>query len=187
MKKALIIISILVIATIVAIIIFKKQLFSLFDKVSDKSEPEYEPEQNVNLFEGAEASGVVFNSNVNNPLNIRANAANVWRGKTTKYGAVFESFDTVISGIRAAIKTLLTYFEKHGLNTVEKIISRWSPDTENDTVGYINFVCKQTGFEPDQVLTPDMHTIFELSKAMAKMENAYDIKYPDYENAWNSI
>lgn len=122
-----------------------------------------------------------FNSNINNPFNIRANASNKWTGKTTKTGAAFESFDKLENGVRAGIKILKTYFEKYNLHTVKDIISRFAPNNENDTENYINFVSKQVGVTPDQHLTGDKETMRKLSKAICKMENGYNLTDQDYE------
>lgn len=84
----------------------------------------------------------------NNPGNIDFNKANDWQGQLgleLKIGAGtprFARFDTPENGIRALGKLLLTYQRKHGLKTVEQIISRWAPSTENNTRSYADAVAK---------------------------------------------
>jgi len=130
---------------------------------------------------------VQFNTNKNNPFNIKANKANKWKGKKTKEGATFESFDTLENGIRAGLIILKAYFSKHNLKTIQGIISRFSPADENDTQNYINFVSDQMKIAPDETLSPDKETLWKLSKAMSKMENGYNLKREDYENAWKLV
>jgi hypothetical protein len=58
-------------------------------------------------------------------------------------------------GIRALARTLITYQDKHGLRTVRGIISRWAPDSENNTDAYVHAVCLQTGLDKREPL--NMH------------------------------
>lgn len=53
-------------------------------------------------------------------------------------------------GIRAGFVILRNYITGYGgrtkpFNTIEKIVSKWAPITENSTGRYIDFVCKDTG------------------------------------------
>lgn len=73
-------------------------------------------------------------------------------------------------GIRALAKTLSTYESKHGLNTVEDIIRRYAPNSENDTSSYIKSVSNSLGVKSIdeinvQAVMPD------LIKAIIKHEN----------------
>ncbi|BBK44112.1 hypothetical protein STVA_41320 [Allostella vacuolata] len=52
-------------------------------------------------------------------------------------------------GIRAIVRVLRSYRDKHGLRTVEGIISRWAPPNENPTQTYIDFVCDRLGIGQD--------------------------------------
>lgn len=86
-----------------------------------------------------------------NPGNIDYNPANKWQGQLKPDPAVekrFARFDTPENGIRALGKLLLTYQRKHGLKTVEAIISRWAPSAENDTAAYVRAVEANTGTRP---------------------------------------
>lgn len=87
----------------------------------------------------------------NNPGNIDWNKSNKWKGQLPHIEAIeprFSRFDTPENGIRALGKLLQTYQSKHGLKTVEQIISRWAPSTENNTAAYVRSVERQTGTEP---------------------------------------
>ena len=107
-----------------------------------------------------------------NPLNIRYNKKNVWRGQTGEYKG-FCVFENESYGIRAAFK-LLTNYRKKGYNTIRKIIERWAPHCENDTEKYIEFVSKDVMIEPDDLITfrsiHDYWTLIIILRAMAKME-----------------
>lgn len=61
----------------------------------------------------------------NNPGNIKV-SNNAWRGKIGNDGT-FERFDSAVNGLRAAAILLRTYATQYGLDTVEKIGSRWAP------------------------------------------------------------
>lgn len=108
----------------------------------------------------------------NNPLNIRFNAGNKWRGQIGEYKG-FCIFSHESYGIRAAYK-LLTNYIANGFNTIRQIVSRWAPPTENNTEKYISFVCYETFLEPDKVLSDctihDYWTKILILQAMAKME-----------------
>ncbi|MBR6964278.1 MAG: hypothetical protein IKH86_11720 [Prevotella sp.] len=66
----------------------------------------------------------------------------------------FCQFSSMEYGFRAAFKVLSTYYHKHHLTTIEKMISRWAPPNENNTLRYIDFVAKYTGIESDSILYP---------------------------------
>lgn len=70
-----------------------------------------------------------------NPLNIRYNVMNHWKGQTG-CNKGFCTFDSMEHGFRAAFVLLLNYV-KRGYDTPTEIISRWAPESENDTKAYI--------------------------------------------------
>lgn len=75
----------------------------------------------------------------NNPLNIRYTALNKWKGLVGSEKG-FCVFDTMEYGLRAGIITLRTYIKKHHLTSVEAIIKRFAPSSENNTSAYISYV-----------------------------------------------
>lgn len=92
----------------------------------------------------------------NNPGNIDHNPANKWQGELPHDKAIEPRFSRFVSpefGIRALAKILLNYQNKHGLNTVRKIINRWAPPVENDTGAYAEQVAKACGVSPDAVIS----------------------------------
>lgn len=153
---------------LIIIVFFWDDLKSIYTKFSNKMQ-------------------VQFHSNTNNPFNIKANAANKWNGKTTKQGATFESFDRLENGVRAGIKILKTYFEKYNIETVQGIITRFAPSTENNTAGYIKFVCREMGVTETQRILPDKETLWKLSKAICKMENGYELSKESFEAGYGLL
>ena len=87
----------------------------------------------------------------NNPLNIRHNA-DVFQGEIKGNDKSFKTFSSMPYGYRAAFVTLATYLS-HGWNTIEKIIAKWAPPTENNTNGYVTNVEKWSGVPRSQELT----------------------------------
>ncbi len=107
-----------------------------------------------------------------NPLNIRP-SADKWVGmRTEQTDPGFVQFQTAFHGLRAAAKNLLTYQNKYGRNTVEKIIQSWSPPSDgNDTGGYISTVSKALGVAPDQTIDlSDKLMLRRLMEAMIRVE-----------------
>lgn len=108
----------------------------------------------------------------NNPLNIRI-SSNAWKGKVTNNtDGVFEQFIDMAHGYRAALATMRTYITKYGLNTVQGIIERWAPPSENNTLAYIKHVCDYSGLTPDMVVNRnDQDTLTKMAYAMSIIEN----------------
>lgn len=127
----------------------------------------------------------------NNPGNIRL--GDKWQGMSAKQtDGSFVQFDSMVYGIRALIKTLMTYHQKYGLSTVKEIISRWAPSNENNTAAYIKSVADYLGVESDTVLDldNDKSIYIELAKAIALHENGAEAKSIDsslYEDALNML
>lgn len=107
----------------------------------------------------------------NNPGNIRKSATK-WSGKIEGTDPAFETFKTPEDGIRALGKNLLNYQDKHGINTIEGIINRWAPTSENNTSAYVQAVAKETGLDPSAPLNlrnPD--TLQKVTTAIIHHEN----------------
>jgi hypothetical protein len=106
----------------------------------------------------------------NNPLNIRHNA-DVFQGEIKGNDKSFKTFSSMPYGYRAAFVTLGTYLSR-GYNTIEKIIAKWAPPTENNTDGYIANVAKWSGVPKDKVLTAaDGADYIMIVAAMSAVEN----------------
>ncbi|MBS9442477.1 structural protein [Photorhabdus heterorhabditis] len=109
----------------------------------------------------------------NNPGNIRW--GDDWQGLVPQSQHTDKSFCQFVSpeyGIRAMIKVIRNYNRKYGINTVSGIISRWAPEIENNTAGYINRVCKDTDVTRDQVVDVfNQAFMTKLIKAIITVEN----------------
>lgn len=122
----------------------------------------------------------------NNPLNIRYDAGNAWKGKVTppatgQYGT-YERFEDLAYGYRAALVLLRGKgYILGGLNTIRKIISKWAPaEDHNYTESYINNVSKLTGIDPDTVISRNnKEALSKIVYAMSIIENGYKHKYKD--------
>lgn len=90
----------------------------------------------------------------NNPLNIKHNPRNNWIGQIDNDGT-FVVFDTVEHGFRAGYIILNKYITVYKLNTIKKIIGRFSPPCENDTDMYTSFVAWHMQVSSNDVITPD--------------------------------
>jgi len=173
-----------IIALIVAVVLYLKNR-----KKADNGTREVVVQQNGTKT----AKRGVRNKNVGN-IKI---AANAWKGKIPvekNTDGVFEQFETFEHGIRAMIITLMNYYKKYSLNTVEKIISRYCPpfddqlNVSNPTDAYIDFVSKKLGVDKSEKL--DMSTpqaIKPLVLAIALMESEYTILDSQYNEAVKMI
>lgn len=104
----------------------------------------------------------------NNIGNIRV-SKDQWEGATGDDGS-FVTFDTPDSGVRALAKNLMSY-GRQGYDSIEKIINRWAPPSENDTQSYINSVVAATGIPATQSIdltNPDV--LASLSEAIGYHE-----------------
>ncbi len=87
-----------------------------------------------------------------NPLNIRKSSAQ-WQGMANvQTDREFVTFAGNEWGYRAAFKTLHTYMTKYNLCTINDIISRWAPMSENDTKTYIRTVRNESGIDSEKKL-----------------------------------
>lgn len=76
-------------------------------------------------------------------------------------------------GWRAALIIIYSSYRKKGFVTISQIITRWAPPSENDTKGYLKYVCDRTGMSSDTFM-PTLHddplAWAHLLMAMAEME-----------------
>lgn len=133
----------------------------------------------------------------NNPLNIIKSKSQAWLGETHLGGETrFCQFSSMQYGLRAALKILRTYYNKHGCTTIRQIICRWAPETENQVTAYIKTVCGLVRLGADAPLPPmkkETRILWcELVLAMAtvecglKTEDREALRYP-MAKAWNML
>ena len=108
----------------------------------------------------------------NNPGNIRLSATS-WLGQqSSQDDPDFVQFTTPLYGLRALMKTLLTYYERYNLNTVESLINRYAPPHENATDNYIYQVAKVLNVKRADII--DVNTkkiLLALAQAIVLYEN----------------
>ena len=124
----------------------------------------------------------------NNPLNIRHGKSR-WEGRTkVQTDAEFVTFVSMAYGYRAAWKLMETYrlrLMQAGMSyTLENIIHRWAPPTENDTKQYIRTVLSLTSIGGKENLLPPSNPsgygkLSKLMSAMTVMENGIRMSQVD--------
>lgn len=106
----------------------------------------------------------------NNPGNLKK-TGDQWVGlRSIQTDKTFFQFTHVKYGIRAMAKVLINYQLKHGLDTLEEIIGRWAPTSENDTGSYILSVANKMSIDPDDRFSVEQY-IEPLIKAIITHEN----------------
>jgi len=120
----------------------------------------------------------------NNPLNIR-HSADSFQGEIKGTDTAFKTFISMAYGYRAAFVILHTYFSR-GLNTIEKIVTRWAPPNENNTAGYVANVEKWSGVSRQKVLTlTDGADYIMIVAAMSFMENGRNADITEVQAGFN--
>lgn len=129
----------------------------------------------------------------NNPFNIRYDKSNNWKGQEghTKGFCNFISLDY---GLRAGFIILRNYVYKKDLWTVQKVIERYAPSSENNTSAYISFVSdglRSNGYDPDNLRTAWVlafdKLFFYLCKCILKYETGYVLTFIDYMRVINNF
>lgn len=115
----------------------------------------------------------------NNPGNIER-TADRWLGMSADQSADtrFLVFDTPEAGIRALMRILVNYQERHGITTMRDAINRWAPPGENNSTAYVQHVSRLTGFDPDESLDfLDREINVALARAIVRHENGEPTVY----------
>lgn len=118
-----------------------------------------------------------------NPGNIRLGES--WLGLRMKQtDPDFCQFTSMIYGCRALLKLLRTYVEKRGCTTIRKVVERWAPPSENDTLSYVLSVAAACRRDPDERLPVDVDPLIylDLARAIARHECG-----PEAEGIWDDV
>lgn len=92
----------------------------------------------------------------------------------------FAKFSSNEAGLQAMADQLRLYQNRDKLNTIQQIVSKYAPRSENDTAAYIANVSRATGFAPNQNLNLDDQAVLSrLISAMTKQENSRSNFTPD--------
>lgn len=128
----------------------------------------------------------------NNPLNIRK--GNKWKGeRPVQTDRSFEEFVSMEYGIRAGFVILRKYITGYGgltqkFNTIDKIIRRWAPPTENATQKYIDFVAKDMGISANRTISfTNKALMVNLVYAMIFVECGQRVDKERIESAYDMI
>jgi hypothetical protein len=122
----------------------------------------------------------------NNPLNIRHNSANHWKGlRAEQTDKEFCQFESMRAGVRAALLLLLRYRNRYHKKTIGQIIRRWAPPTENDTPKYVLAVCQMMKTKADAELPLSEYP--RLLVAMAHIESGAIIDTDWVTTIWHEL
>lgn len=120
-----------------------------------------------------------------NPGNIRQSHVRYKGEVRPSRDPAFKQFETLAWGYRAIFVLLDTYRIRYGLDTVEGIISRWAPPTENRTREYVRFVARAAGVEPGRRIdTRDRATMMRIAAAISHMENGTAADLREVARGW---
>ena len=111
----------------------------------------------------------------NNPGNIRLTTKDgkryFWKGEIEGTDKSFKTFKSMAWGYRAIFALLKEYIGK-GYNTIDKIINRYAPASENATSSYISTVVKRSGIAADtKISASDLVSLTKLVSAISFVEN----------------
>ena len=123
-----------------------------------------------------------------NPGNIRI-TKDKWKGlREVQTDKEFFQFVSMPWGYRALLRTLQNYRKRHGCETIADFIRRWAPQSENNTVTYIRFVCAKMGvpsvFVPNVESKPAMCM---LAYSIAYFENGVEPQMEEISEGWDLL
>lgn len=112
-----------------------------------------------------------------NPLNVKClEGGKKWKGQIGRDKIGHAVFRTWEDGIRAAAFVLKNYESKHGINTIEDIVTRFAKAKGKVKEEYITFLCKRMRLEPNEEFSIKKR-MPELLKHMTRFESGQD--FPD--------
>lgn len=96
-----------------------------------------------------------------NPLNIRYSEKNKWFGQVGCDERGFVKFNSFSTCYRAAMMILRSYRKQRAV-TLQDIIYKWAPPTENNTSAYVNSICKMIGTRTSEPYVIEPSTVIDL-------------------------
>lgn len=108
-----------------------------------------------------------------NPGNIEHTPQNRWQGLAEPPSdGRFCRFVSAPYGIRALARVLITYQDRHGLDTIAAVIGRWAPPSENDTKAYVASVARAAGIDAGEPIhLHRFETLLPVVEAIIRHEN----------------
>ena len=103
----------------------------------------------------------------NNPLNIRKSGANKWQGEANGHPEYkFCEFTDIVWGYRAALKIICCTYRRRGWTQLSQVISKWAPQSENNTSLYFAYVLARL------IRKLDLYKVKDFTLPEPTMENA---------------
>ena len=123
-----------------------------------------------------------------NPGNIRINGDKFQGEIIPSQDKEFKQFETMAYGYRAIFKILRNYQRNYKLDTIRKMISRWAPENENDTLAYVMTVSDRSGISPDEPVSADNREMMvRIVAAMSFVENGQAAEMSDVIVGWEML
>lgn len=123
-----------------------------------------------------------------NPGNIRRSNTKYQGEKTPSTDSAFKQFESLEWGYRAVFMLLHTYRVRGYGDTIEKMISRYAPPSENNTEAYISRLCRATGFERDMPLdTLNAEQMVPVVCAISAVENGVEADRECVTRGWEKF
>jgi hypothetical protein len=121
-----------------------------------------------------------------NPGNIRK-TEKLWEGEVKGTDKDFKTFRSMAYGYRALFALLREYISKD-YNTIEKIINRYAPSSENATEAYIATVSRRAGIAPEDVLNfVNINKIKDIVAAISYVENGIPPNVVEIDNGYKLL
>lgn len=119
-----------------------------------------------------------------NPGNIRRSDV-VYKGECQSSDYSFKQFTSMAYGFRALFVLLHTYAVRYHLNTLQSMLNRYAPPTENDTTSYVAFVSGRTRIADISTIdTLNAKQMIPIATAIARMENGSEPDADDVQAGW---
>ncbi|MFI3259650.1 MAG: structural protein P5 [Rikenellaceae bacterium] len=120
-----------------------------------------------------------------NPGNIRLGVSKFKGEVTPSRDDEFKEFEAPKWGYRAMFIIIHNYGVLYGIDTLNRIIGRWAPPSENDTNDYISVVARRLGVGcKAHINSRDHDTMVALVGAMAWIESGSRAVNQEIEDGW---
>lgn len=123
-----------------------------------------------------------------NPGNIRISGDKFQGEVIPSRDKAFKQFESMAYGYRAIFKILRNYQRNYSLDTIRKMISRWAPESENNTLAYVMTVSNRSGISPDEPVSADNREMMvRIVAAMSFVENGVEADMSDVIAGWELL
>lgn len=123
-----------------------------------------------------------------NPGNIRISGDKFQGEVIPSRDKAFKQFESMAYGYRAIFKILRNYQRNYKLDTIRKMISRWAPESENNTLAYVMTVSSRSGISPDDPVSADnREMMIRIVAAMSFVENGQAAEMSDVIAGWEML